>query len=100
MTINPIEFENGVATVDASVIAHEFGIDELTLRDLMSRGEVTSTHEVGTDEDAGRHRLTFFHGDRQLRMLVDADGLILDRRVVDFGEWPALPTLLGQRSRG
>ena len=38
-----------------------------------------SKDQTGVEEDAGRWRLTFFHGGRALRLIVDAEGTILSR---------------------
>ena len=45
--------------------------------------------ERGTDADSGRHRLTFFSAHRRFRVVVvDAEGAILQRSALDFGNSP------------
>jgi hypothetical protein len=45
----------------------------------MRAGAITGRTERGEGEDAGRFRLTLFHGGRALRLTVDAGGDILSR---------------------
>jgi hypothetical protein len=63
--------------VDANLVAQAFGLDQATLQTLMRAGQVTSLCETGADADAGRHRLTFRHGQRVLRLTVDDAGQVL-----------------------
>lgn len=88
-----IEFKGGALVVDALVIARELGLDELAMRRLMRGNAITSLCEAGVDDDAGRHRLTFFHDNKRLRLIVDANGQIVSRSSIDFGERP-LPAAL------
>ncbi|AWM86568.1 DUF6522 family protein [Microvirga sp. 17 mud 1-3] len=84
---------NGSVQVDASLLAEQFDLEPSSVIDLLRRGEITSRYERGTGEDEGRHRLTFFHGSRRLRLIVDGTGQILRRSCIDFGE-RALPASL------
>jgi len=79
-----IEFQEGGIEVDAELVAEGFGIDQATLRARMREGKITSRCEQGVDEDEGRYRLTFFSGDRRLRVIVDAAGHVVRRSVIDF----------------
>lgn len=65
--------------VEAAVLAQAFGLTEAGVRAAMADGRITSRCEAGIGEDAGRWRLTFRHGDRSLRLVVDAAGAILAR---------------------
>ncbi len=83
--MNTVVCEGGEFRVDAAIIAEGFGIDPATVLDAMRHERITSLCERGVDEDAGRTRLTFFHGQRCLRLLIDEDGIILDRSVEKLG---------------
>jgi hypothetical protein len=86
--MKPIEFLEGSVQVDASVIAEGLGITLPLLRQQMQAGEITSLAERGTDADSGRHRLTFFSAHRRFRLVIDADGAIIQRSALDFGNSP------------
>ena len=79
--------------VDASLLAEQFGLEPSSVMDLLRSGEITSRYEQGAGEDEGRYRLTFFHGSRRLRLVVDSAGHILLRSCIDFGD-KALPASL------
>ena len=86
--MKPIEFRDGAVQVDASLIAEGLGITLPLLRQQMRAGEITSLAERGTDADHGRHRLTFFSAHRRFRLVVDAEGAIIQRSALDFGNAP------------
>jgi hypothetical protein len=86
--MKPIEFRDGAVQVDASLIAEGLGITLPLLRQQMRAGEITSLAERGTDADNGRHRLTFFSAHRRFRLVVDAEGAIIQRSALDFGNAP------------
>lgn len=87
-----LEIEDDSVQIDATIVAEAFGIAPEQLMDLMRQGKVTSLSERGTGEDAGSHRLTFFHGSRRLRIVANEGGDVLQRSVIDFGDL-ALPAL-------
>lgn len=76
-----IEFDGETFSVDAAVIAESFGIAAPLVRSLMREGRITSRCERGIDQDAGRYRLTFFHEDRSVRLVIDESGEIVEREV-------------------
>ncbi len=78
---NRIQFDGESFSVDAALIAESLGIGLSLIQTLMRQGKITSRCERGVDEDAGRHRLTFFHGNRRLRLVVDDSGAIVERRL-------------------
>jgi hypothetical protein len=92
-----IELEAGAATVDAAVIGEAFGIPPSQVPAAIRTGTITSRFERGEGADAGRCRLTFFHGSRRLRLVVDPAGQIIQRSLVDFGDRP-LPPAMHRRS--
>ena len=65
--------------VEAAFLAEAFGLSEEEVRQAMAAGRINTRCEAGIDEDAGRWRLTFRHGGRTLRLVVDAAGTILSR---------------------
>jgi hypothetical protein len=71
--------ENGQFIVPAELIAASFDLDPAAVPGLMRAGQITSQTERGTDADAGRWRLTLYHGARAVRLTVDESGLILHR---------------------
>jgi hypothetical protein len=66
---------------------------------LMRLGRITSVCERGRDEDEGRHRVTFFHGSREVRLDLDDEGRILRRAGLDFGARPPPRSPRGASSR-
>jgi hypothetical protein len=74
-----IELADGHVALEATLIAADFGLDAPGVLEAMRTGRLTCVWERGVDNDAGRFRVTFFHGNRQLRLIVDATGQILER---------------------
>jgi len=79
MSEGKVEFDGESFSVEASIVADGFGVTESQLRAMMHNGTITTRCERGIDEDAGRHRLTFFKGRRRLCLIVDASGRVIDR---------------------
>lgn len=75
--------------VEAALLCDVFGLAEDEVRARMRDGAITTRCETGVDEDSGRWRLTFVHGDRACRFIVDDAGTILRR--VTFPVRPAGP---------
>jgi hypothetical protein len=69
-----VEFEQGTFSVDAALIAEGLGIEPAHVQPRMRDGSITSLCERGLGDDSGRYRLTFFHGARRFRLVVDAAG--------------------------
>lgn len=78
---SPIRIENGEVTVEAAFLAPKLGLNVETLQEEMRRGAVVGVVEEGRDEDAGRTRVTFRHGDRSWQAVIAADGSISETRV-------------------
>ena len=85
-----IEMSAGEIFVDAALLGPLLGLEPAEIPSLLRNRTITSFCERGTDADEGRYRLTFFHGNRRVRLIVDAAGLILRRSTINFGEH-ALP---------
>lgn len=81
-----VVFEQDAVSIDAAVVAEGFAIEPARVQPLMHSGAITSLYERGADEDTGRHRLTFFHGKRCLRLVIDATGNIIERSTSDVVE--------------
>jgi hypothetical protein len=72
-----IDIGDGSFDVDAGTIASGLDLDPSAVPALMKAGEIRSACERGEGADAGRYRLTFFHGDQRFRITVDVAGNIL-----------------------
>ena len=83
--------------VDADLLAAAFRLPAASVRAQMRDGRITSRCEAGVDEDAGRWRLSFYHGGRVCRLTVDADGTLLGRATFPA---PARPRAIAGRTRG
>jgi hypothetical protein len=77
-----IAFEQDGISVDATLIAEAFRIPPQTVLDHIRAGRITTVSERGVGEDAGRFRLTFLLGSGRLRLLVDAEGNVIERSLV------------------
>ena len=82
---NAIEITDSSIPVDASFIADSLNLTPAAVQAGMRDGTITCRCERGVGDDAGRHRLTFFHGSRRLRLVVDDLGAIIQHSIVDFG---------------
>ncbi|ESR25766.1 DUF6522 family protein [Lutibaculum baratangense] len=83
--MNDVSFTRDGVEVEASVLAEAFGLPPERIPVLMREGLITSRVERGLEEDEGRTRLTFFHRNARLRLVVGPDGQILRRSVLDYG---------------
>lgn len=83
-----ITLQDGAIQVDAAVVAQGLGLDEAIVQQRMREGMITSLCERGVGEDTGRHRLTFFSGNRRFRLVVDDRGNVIRRSAINFGERP------------
>ena len=90
-SVAEIELKDGTFDLAADVIASGLGLAAETVPVLLRAGEITSRCEKGLDDDAGWYRLTFFHGNRRLRLFVDDRGHIARRGLIDFGSRPVPP---------
>jgi hypothetical protein len=82
--MSTIAFEQGAFSVDADIVAAGLVIEPAFVQPLMRDGQITSVCERGTGEDAGRYRLTFFHGNRAFHLVVDEEGQIIERSTHDI----------------
>ena len=72
-----VERSGGGFVVDAGLLGSAFGLTEDEVRERMRSGVITARSERGQGEDAGRWRLTFHHGSRACRLIVDDRGRVL-----------------------
>ena len=75
----PLQRDGDGFVVDAALLAEAFGLSEAAIRQGMADGTITSRCETGVGEDTGRWRLTFRHGGRAVRLVVDETGEIRTR---------------------
>ncbi|WP_416908971.1 MAG: DUF6522 family protein [Polymorphobacter sp.] len=71
--------------VAAEVIGAALLVAAAEVPGLLREGRIKVGQEEGVGEDEGRWRLSFTLGQRRLRLVVDDDGAVLTRSVVDFG---------------
>jgi hypothetical protein len=83
-----IVFQEGAIEIDARVLARGLGLDVASLQVFMREGKITNLCERGVDNDLGRHRLTFFYGNRRLRLVVGQAGNVIWQSTIDFGDHP------------
>jgi hypothetical protein len=88
-----IAFVDGHIEVPAELIAEGLGVSLSEVQTLMRAARITGRCESGIEDDAGRHRLTFFCGGRRFRLIIDGEGRVIRRTAVDFGDRP-LPQAL------
>ncbi len=65
--------------IDARVVAEGLGIAAEDVEPARRAGTITTLCERGTGEHAGLVRATFYLGKRRLRLLVDAQGKVLQQ---------------------
>lgn len=86
-----VERKAGDFVIDAALLANAFGLPQEEIKVRMRAGVITSRCEAGTAEDAGRWRLTFHHGGRACRFIVDEAGNILTRATFPVRTGPQNP---------
>jgi len=74
-----IERDGDGFAVDATLLAEALGLTPAQVKERMRDGRITSRCEAGVDEDKGRWRLTFHHGAKACRFIVDDSGHLLTR---------------------
>ena len=88
-----VDIDNSEITVDARVLGELLYVPAAEVPGLLRLGAITSICERGVGADAGRYRLTFFHSNSRVRLSVDAQGRIVQRAVIDFGDRELPPVL-------
>lgn len=79
-----IVLDHGDVQVDASIVAEGLWLAPALVKTLMRQGRIASRLERGVGDDAGRYRLTFAHGRRQLQLVVDEAGHVLERSATEL----------------
>jgi hypothetical protein len=74
--------------VDATLLGAAFDLTPDQVMRELRQGIITGRSEHGVDADAGRRRLTFFRGRKRVRIVLDADGAVLQRTSLNFHEPP------------
>lgn len=88
-----VAFAKEDIVVDAALVASLLNVTPQQVPELMRTGAITSIRERGIDDHEGEHRLSFFFQNRRARLTIDAEGNVLRRSVIDFGD-AALPRQL------
>jgi hypothetical protein len=73
-----VSIGNDDLVIDSGLLAPTIGLSVEALKENMRKGLVTGIAETGVDEDAGRTRLTFRYGARIWRLVVEADGTLVE----------------------
>jgi hypothetical protein len=93
-----VEIDGGAVSIDAAIVGRGLGLEPREVLRLMREGVITGICEQGVDDDAGRHRLTFFHKGRRLQLIVGSSGEVVHHSSIDFGDRP-LPARLHRPER-
>jgi hypothetical protein len=80
--MSDIELAEGAVKVDAAVIATDLGLRPEGVLNALRDRTLTAVCEQGLEQDSGRWRLTFYHADRRLRLVIDQAGRVLERSAV------------------
>lgn len=74
--------------VDSIDLARVFNLSPEQVKKLMRAGDITSRFETGVGEDAGTHRLTFWHDQTKVRFTCDAAGNVLKTARINTAKRP------------
>ncbi|TNC44168.1 hypothetical protein FHG66_20765 [Rubellimicrobium rubrum] len=69
----------GGFVIDAQDLGPLLGVDAAQVPDLMREGHLTRRFERGEGEDLGRFRLTFRYGTVTVRLVLTADGTVIEQ---------------------
>ena len=83
--MSTVSIQDGEFNIDAALIAADLCLDPAVILEGIRQRKITTLCERGIDAGAGHYRLTFFHAQRRLRLIVDKDGTIIHRSVEDRG---------------
>lgn len=72
-----IDMQTGQPTIDATDLAGLLDLTPADVRDRMRDGRITTRLETGAGDDAGKMRLSFFHGNLRVRLTCSEDGTVL-----------------------
>ena len=91
MTSMRIEMTDTGPVVAAEDLGPLLGLPAAEIPRLMRDGVLTAWHERGIDEDAGRFRLGFRYGARQVRLTCTGDGTIVSTVSISATEREVAP---------
>lgn len=66
-------------SVDGARVARGFGLTPEAFRALMREGRIAQLCERGVGADRGRYRVSFYLGRQRVRVVLDADGTVLQQ---------------------
>jgi len=95
-----IEIQGDEITVDAEKLAPRLGMSVGALREAMNAGEIRTLVERGEDEDQGRMRLTFRHGDKQFSIMREPDGSLHAADPPPVERRPVRPSIMRLMEQG
>lgn len=75
MRLEPMS--EGGFMINAEDLGPLLGVEPPRVPELMREGLITSRSERGEGDDEGRFRLTFWHKQTTLRLVVQADGTVI-----------------------
>ena len=91
---NAITVTGDDITVDAELLAPQLGLSVLAMKAAMRAGEIRTLVERGTDEDAGRMRLTFRYGASQYSLIREPDGQLRETQPPPPERRPIRPSIM------
>lgn len=74
-----VEKDSPWIEVDARIVAGGLGIEPHEVEPGRQEGTISTLCERGTGVDAGLMRVTFYRGARRLRLVLGADGAVLQQ---------------------
>lgn len=86
-----VKREVGDFVIEVQLLAKAFDLTEDDIRERMRDGGITSRCETGVVKDAGRWRLSFHHGDRACRFIVDEAGTVIKKATFPIKTRPQEP---------
>jgi hypothetical protein len=94
MKMDGIAWDRDTSSVDATVLANALDLSPLQVLEELRSHRITAIFERGIDEDEGRCRLTFFHRNRRVRLIVDEQGAVVERSTDRLRARPVLTSSL------
>ena len=81
----PISLEEHarVIEIEAALVAKGLGLAPADFMRLLEDRKITQLCERGTWADAGLFRASFYHDGKRVRLVVDADGRVLESQGTD-----------------
>ena len=91
-----VEIGTDEILIEAGLVAELPRLDPAAVHSLLRAQEITSFCERGVGEHEGEYRLSFFYGNRRVRLNIDDVGNVIRRSVIDFGQQPCRAACIAQ----